>query len=413
VLIGSTEKMGVGTNVQDRAIALHHLDAPWRPADVAQREGRIIRQGNLNPEVQILRYVTRASFDGYMWQALQRKAAFISQVMHGRLDAREIGDIGDTALSFSEVKALATGNPLLMDKAEADTNLARLRRAERAYHRNQDALRHAVTRHERDIARLNRLAEDIDTAIGRRQDTRGEKFTMTVDGRHHAKRTDAGQHLKDLLQDEAALAGAIEQRTVRPGHLGGFPVTGQIASSLGQASITLALDGAPGTEVKMSVRDLHEADPASMVVRLENRLRRLEERKANAHADAQRARSEITHARESIGQPFPQVTQLAQARDRAREIDEQLARMAQPAQPPERPAAEAVPAQHGSAKPAGPPTLTRQTGTSLRPITPAARSRTGRDDAAPAVERHCERPLQSASRQSESGPRDIEFEAGQ
>jgi hypothetical protein len=113
VLIGSTEKMGVGTNVQDRAIALHHLDAPWRPADVAQREGRIIRQGNLNPEVQILRYVTRGSFDGYMWQTLQRKAAFISQVMHGRLDTREIGDIGDTALSFSEVKALATGNPLL------------------------------------------------------------------------------------------------------------------------------------------------------------------------------------------------------------------------------------------------------------------------------------------------------------
>jgi len=126
VLVGSTEKTGVGTNVQDRAIALHHLDAPWRPADVAQREGRIVRQGNLNSEVQILRYVTAGSFDGYMWQALQRKAAFVSQVMHGRLDAREIGDIGDTALSFSEVKALATGNPLLMDKAEADAALGRL-----------------------------------------------------------------------------------------------------------------------------------------------------------------------------------------------------------------------------------------------------------------------------------------------
>jgi hypothetical protein len=100
VLIGSTEKMGVGTNVQDRAIALQHLDAPWRPADVAQREGRIIRQGNLNPEVQIYRYVTQRSFDGYMWQNLQRKAAFIGQVMHNRLDAREISDIGDTALSF-------------------------------------------------------------------------------------------------------------------------------------------------------------------------------------------------------------------------------------------------------------------------------------------------------------------------
>ena len=192
VLVGSTEKMGVGTNVQDRAIALHHLDAPWRPADVAQREGRIVRQGNLNPEVQILRYVTQASFDGYMWQALQRKAAFIGQVMHGRLDAREIGDVGDVALSFSEVKALATGNPLLMDKAEADAALARLTRAERAHLRNQDALRHAITRHEQNITGLAQLAADIDTAIARRQDTRGEAFTMTVDGHTYAKRADAG-----------------------------------------------------------------------------------------------------------------------------------------------------------------------------------------------------------------------------
>jgi len=189
--------------------------------------------------------------------------------MHGRLDAREIGDIGDAALSFSEVKALATGNPLLMDKAEADTDLARLRRAERAHARNQDALRHAVTRHEQDIARLTRLTEDIADAIGRRQDTRGEKFTMTIDGRRHVKRAEAGQHLKDLLQNEAVVAGAVQLRTMRPGHLGGFPVTAHIAASLGQASVTIALDGAPGTDVRLSVRDLPDADPAGLVGRLE------------------------------------------------------------------------------------------------------------------------------------------------
>ena len=108
--------MGVGTNVQARAVALHHLDCPWRPADVAQREGRILRQGNLNDEVQILRYVTEQSFDGYMWQTVERKARFIAQVMRGRLDVREIEDIGDAALSYNEVKALAAGNPLLMEK---------------------------------------------------------------------------------------------------------------------------------------------------------------------------------------------------------------------------------------------------------------------------------------------------------
>ena len=145
VLVGSTEKMGVGTNVQLRAVALHHLDCPWRPADVAQREGRILRQGNANTEVQIFRYVTERSFDGYMWQTVERKARFIAQVMRGKLDVREIEDIGEAALSYSEVKALATGNPMLLEKADADAELTRLERAERAHRRNTDALLHKVT----------------------------------------------------------------------------------------------------------------------------------------------------------------------------------------------------------------------------------------------------------------------------
>src|ERR1035441_7470137 len=116
-----------------------------------------VRQGNLNDEVQILRYVTEGSFDGYMWQTLERKARFISQVIHGRLDAREIGDIGDTALSYSEVKALATGNPLLMDKAAADAELTRLERTERAWLRNHDALRQKVTANLRRAGELEAL----------------------------------------------------------------------------------------------------------------------------------------------------------------------------------------------------------------------------------------------------------------
>ena len=174
--------MGVGTNVQLRAIALHHLDCPWRPADVAQREGRILRQGNHNTEVQILRYVTERSFDGYMWQTVERKARFIAQVMRGRLDVREIEDIGDAALSYNEVKALATGNPLLMEKAEADAELTRLERAERAHHRNHDALQHKVAQADQRIAALTALIGDIDAAISRRTDTRGDAFTMTIDG---------------------------------------------------------------------------------------------------------------------------------------------------------------------------------------------------------------------------------------
>ena len=326
ILVGSTDKMGVGTNVQDRAIALHHLDAPWRPADVAQREGRIVRQGNLNSQVQILRYVTQGSFDGFMWQALQRKAAFIGQVMHGRLDVREISDV---ALSFSEVKALATGNPLLMDKAEADAALARLTRAERTHLRNQDALRHAITRHEHNLTALARLAADIDTAIARRQDTRGEAFTMTVDGHSYTKRADAGQRLKELLHQEMTSIDGLRGVTTRAGHLGGFPLTATPERALGRTTVALALDGAPGTDVRIPAAELRDADPVGLIARLEGRLQRLEERKATAYADTEHARSEITHAREALGQPFPHTTQLAEARQRAREIDEQLQHMAE------------------------------------------------------------------------------------
>ncbi len=126
VLLGSTQKMGTGTNVQKRLIALHHLDAPWKPAEVEQRDGRILRQGNENPEVAIYRYVTEGSFDAYMWQALETKARFISQVMTGDNAARRAEDIGGQELSYAEVKAIASGNPAVLTLAEADAELQRL-----------------------------------------------------------------------------------------------------------------------------------------------------------------------------------------------------------------------------------------------------------------------------------------------
>jgi N12 class adenine-specific DNA methylase len=126
VLIGSTQKMGTGTNVQKRLVALHHLDAPWKPAEVEQREGRILRQGNGNEEVAIYRYVTQGSFDAYMWQALETKARFIAQVMTGESAVRRADDIGGQELSYAEVKAIASGNPAVLTLAEADAELQRL-----------------------------------------------------------------------------------------------------------------------------------------------------------------------------------------------------------------------------------------------------------------------------------------------
>jgi hypothetical protein len=333
VLLGSTEKLGVGTNVQDRAVALHHLDAPWRPADVDQREGRIIRQGNLNQEAQVIRYLAARSFDGYSWQTLERKARFIHDIMSPTLDARDIGDIGDTVLSYSEAKALATGNPLLMDKAQADADLARLVRAERAHHRTQDTLRRTITRLEKHIAAHTRPADDIDTAITRRQDTRGDAFTMTVDGRTYTRRADAGRHLLDRTKQEAANQLGYRHRTIRAGELGGFTLTLTIAQTLGQVTVTPALEGAPGTEITLTPADLAEMNPAGLVTRLENRLTRLEATKTKVLADIDHARSEIDHATASLGTPFPQTTDLAAARERTRQIDQQLEAAATPALP--------------------------------------------------------------------------------
>ena len=243
-------------------------------------------------------------------------------------------------LSFSEAKALATNNPLLIDKAEADAHLARLVRAERAHHRNQDTLRRTITRLEAHIAAQAKLAADLDAAIGRRRDTRGGVFTMTVDGRRYTKRADAGQHLLDLFRGEAANQLGYRQRTVHAGELGGFPLVATISQALGQVTVTPAFDGAPGTKFALTSGDLAESDPAGLITRLENRLTRLEAAKAKTLADIDLARSEIQHATASLGQPFPQTEQLASARQRAREIDEQLEAAASP--PTSDPAAEAT-----------------------------------------------------------------------
>ena len=274
-----------------------------------------------------------------MWQTLERKARFIGQVIHGRLDTRDIADIGETALSFSEVKALAAGNPLLIDKTEADAELARLQRAERAHYRSQDALEHAIRRHQADIQALTRLAADLGIAISRRHDTRGDAFTMTVGGRQHSKRAEAGQHLKELLQREAAELDGVRTRAAHPGDLGGFPLIATAERSLGKTTVSVIFDGIPAATVQMPAGELPATGPAGLISRLENRLYSLEERKKDATAGIERASREITHAQESLGRPFPQAAQLAAARQRARDIDEELDRMAAPEHPHNPPAA--------------------------------------------------------------------------
>jgi hypothetical protein len=168
VLLGSTQKMGTGTNVQQRLVALHHLDAPWKPAEVEQREGRILRQGNENEEVAIFRYVTEGSFDAYMWQALETKARFIAQVMIGDNLLRRAEDLGGQELSYAEVKAIASGNPAVLTLAEADAELQRLSVLRKNHADEQYLARRSVRLLPETIAslseRLSALTADMDTA---------------------------------------------------------------------------------------------------------------------------------------------------------------------------------------------------------------------------------------------------------
>ncbi len=169
MLIGSTQKMGTGTNVQKRLAALHHLDAPWKPAEVEQREGRILRQGNENEEVAIYRYVTEGSFDAYMWQALETKARFISQVMTGSNTARRAEDIGGQELSYAEVKAIASGNPAVLTLAAADVEIQKLSMLKKNHGDEQFLARRNLRELPETIERLTRrlsgLEADMATAV--------------------------------------------------------------------------------------------------------------------------------------------------------------------------------------------------------------------------------------------------------
>ena len=218
ILFGSTQKMGSGTNVQERLIALHHLDAPWRPADVEQREGRILRQGNTNPVVGIFRYVTEGSFDAYMWQTLETKAKFISQVMSGDMTIRRLEDLDSAALTYAEVKAIASGNPLVIEKAQVDAELMRLTRLRSAHAEEQYRIRSDLRRsHEDAKGFANRLA-NLRQDIAARQDTSGDNFCIELDGQPLNNRGIAGEL---IVRRAAKLQGCLGQ-DVRIGRFAGF-----------------------------------------------------------------------------------------------------------------------------------------------------------------------------------------------
>ncbi|MBN9753892.1 putative DNA methylase [Pseudonocardia sp. Ae406_Ps2] len=343
VLIGSTQRMGVGTNVQTRARALHHLDCPWRPADIAQREGRIIRQRNQNPEVEILRYVTEGSFDAYSWQTVTRKAMFIAQMMRGRLDVREIEDIGDAALSYDEVKALATGDPRVMEKAKADSDVNRLERLERAHYRNNDHLLRTVRAAERAGEEITEELRQVEAAVSRRTTTRGEAFRAEVWGHPYTSRSDAGRSLQDLLRPALTRANRYSAPTdARPVvEIGGLTVTAAVRPAGDDIVAELTLVDVPRGTFTIERSQFLDGDPTGLMQRLENKLGGLDKLAETLQEQRRLAGREAEQARAGLDQPFPHADQLASARATAEAIATQMIEEANE----QRPEAEVVPAQ--------------------------------------------------------------------
>lgn len=211
ILMGSTKKMGAGTNVQTKLIALHHLDVPWRPSDIEQREGRILRQGNENPTVQIYRYATEGSFDAYSWQLIEQKQKFISQIMTSKSPARSCQDLDEIALSYAEIKALCAGNPLIKEKMELDNEVARLSTL-RSSHMSQifelqDKIAIGYPASIQKVEEsLNAISKDIDLykANSRFNSDGSENFSATVMGTSYAERKAADAALRDALQSATA-----------------------------------------------------------------------------------------------------------------------------------------------------------------------------------------------------------------
>lgn len=309
VLLGSTLKMGEGTNVQRRLIALHHLDAPWRPSDIEQREGRILRQGNTNEFVSVYRYVTEGSFDAYMWQTLETKARFIAQVMTGDATMRKAEDVDATALSYAEVKAIASGNPMVIEKAQIDAEVIRLNRLKRQHQDSQHSIRLRIRQTEEMLKQEQKFAANLGLDLADRTATRGDEFTMTIDGHHFDERVNAGRQLVFI---GAALKPMQETRQI--GAIAGFPISLHRLES----RVELLLHGR--NKYTANVSD----SPQGTIASLEHSLGEFESRHAASSENIGRLKTRIQELQAQSQQPFEHQEKLEAAEKRQREIIDDL-----------------------------------------------------------------------------------------
>lgn len=332
VLIGSTQTMGTGTNVQRRAVALHHLDCPWRPADVEQREGRIIRQGNANDEVSVHRWATQKSFDAYMWQTVDRKSRFINQVMRGSLDMRTIEDIGQNSLDYAEITALAADNPLLIEKTKLTTELQRLGRLERAHSTEQQNLRIRIPQMRDSIETMRTHQHTLAQLAERTQDVSGDKFTIQLHDQTYRERAKAGEAIAHWARDTHFHAEHMNDRDLgQIGTLAGHPIHATVIGTVnsGQPPHNPRIHlHVPGTledhAVKMTAADLATTDHR-VITSLESRITAIGRDAAGFERQLPQRETELAEAEKNLGQPFKHAHLLTLTREQLATVDQKIA----------------------------------------------------------------------------------------
>lgn len=314
VLIGSTQKMGAGTNCQDRLIALHDLDCPWRPSDLIQRSGRIIRQGNKNPEVDIYRYVTEGTFDAYLYQLVENKQRFISQIMISKTPVRFAEDIDETALSYAEIKALAAGNPDIIEKTELDTQVAKLKLLKQNYLSEKYALEDKVIKYyPNEIKRLENRIEDMkeDIEVFNNNNTPDNSFgKMNIKGTDFTERKEAGEKIIEICKS------MTNPEPLEIGEYKGFKII--------LSFDTMDRKFYASMKNNLSYKTELGSDPSGNITRIDNVLNGIETRLSSIENNLEDTKKNYESAKKEIEKPFPQEEELKTKSKRLDELNIKL-----------------------------------------------------------------------------------------
>ena len=311
-LLGSTAKMGAGTNVQDRLIALHHLDVPWRPSDIEQQEGRILRQGNMNDKVKIIRYVTEGTFDSYSWQLIENKQKFIGQIMTSKSPVRSCEDIDEAALSYAEVKALATGNPYIKEKMDLDIQVSKLKLLKANHTSQRYRLEDNIAKHyPMQITALKERLEgyrtDIQTYAAHKPVDK-DAFSMKIGNRTYTDKKEAGAALIDMCR-----SAKQPNMAVTIGEFQGFKMSVSFDSFF--SKFTISLKGSLSHEVEIG------ADPLGNLQRLSNALEGMTGKMTDVEQKLSNVEHQLETAKVEVTKPFAQEQQLAEKLERLAELN--------------------------------------------------------------------------------------------